>query len=259
MRRSLFSLILVVICAAGCDSAPGSDPVERVFVLERAPHDPQAYTQGLVIDGEKWLESTGIYGRSSLREIERSSGKILRTRVLPDDRFAEGLALHGDRLYQLTWKAGECIVYDRETFEELKRFSYQGEGWGLCSDGDQLFMSNGSSRISIRDPETFEERRGFDVVGAKGPVTQLNELELVRGELWANVWRTGWIVRINPENGRVLGFLDLHALPRREDRHAAQDVLNGIAWDSASDEIWITGKNWKAVYQIDWKRTPTKP
>lgn len=251
----LFTLAqLLQSCGGGRvpqEAATPSDPVFRPRILASVPHDPAAFTQGLLIDGEVWLESTGQYGRSELREVDRATGEVLRSVALPPAFFGEGLALFDGKLFQLTWRERTAIVYDRETFQELRRFTYTGEGWGLTNNEEVLFMSNGSSWIRVLDPETFTELRRFQVVGANGPVRMLNELEWISGELWANVFQSNWIVRFEPETGRVIGFVDLHHLPLSEHRHPGQDVLNGIAVDPATGDIWVTGKNWKALYQIE--------
>ncbi len=262
MRRAALprAAWLLLACLAGaCARKPREAAQPPVFVpaiLARAPHDPVAFTQGLLIDGDVWLESTGQYGQSELREVDRASGKVLRRVRLAPEFFGEGLALHQGRLYQLTWREGTCIVYDRETFRELRRFRYSEEGWGLASDGRNLYLSDGSDRIRVLDPETFAEIRRFAVRGALGPVTHLNELEWVDGELWANVWQTGWVVRIDPGSGEVVGFIDLRALPPQADRQAGMDVLNGIAVDPATGALWVTGKRWPALYRIERPPAP---
>lgn len=251
------ALLLGCVWLWGCGGpaeGPRADPVYRPEILERRPHDPEAFTQGLLIDGEVWLESTGLYGRSELREVRREDGVVLRRVALSPRLFGEGLTLWRGRLYQLTWRERTCIVYDRGSFEEVARFRYPGEGWGLTDDGERLYMSDGSAVIRVLDPETFRELRRFEVRGAKGPVAQLNELEWVDGEIWANVFQTKWIVRFSPETGRVLGFLDLHHLPPEADAHAGQDVLNGIAVDPGSGDVWVTGKLWTGVYRISRPR-----
>jgi glutamine cyclotransferase len=219
--------------------------------VDSRPHDPQAFTQGLIFQGNVWLESTGGYGESDLREVDMATGRVLRSVALEPRFFGEGLDQVGERLFQLTWRERTCLVYDRERFVEVQRFRYPGEGWGLTSDGERLYMSDGSAVIRVLDPENFEEVRRLQVRGVRGPVQRLNELEWVAGEIWANVFQSGWLVRISPQDGRVLGFVDLHELPPAEDRHSDQDVLNGIAYDPATDRIWVTGKRWKYLYAFD--------
>lgn len=229
-----------------------AQPVARPQIMERKVHDAEAFTQGLLIDGEYWLESTGLYGKSELREVERKTGKVLRRLILPDDQFGEGLALLDGRLYQLTWRAGICRVIDRKTFTLIEELKFEGEGWGLASDGKVLYLSDGSGVIRVMDPATFKEQRRFRVLGIRGVVEGLNELEWVEGELWANVFGTGMLVRIRPRDGKVLGFVDLRHLPIVMDKRPEQDVLNGIARDPETGEIWVTGKLWNALYRIQW-------
>jgi len=246
---------ILLVALFGFPARPVSDegaPAHRPAVVDRVPHDPEAFTQGLLIDGTVWLESVGRYGKSELREVERATGKVLRRVELDDEVFAEGLARVGPRLYQLTWREHTCFVYDRATLKRTGRFEYEGEGWGLASDGKRLYMSDGSAVIRVLDPATFKEVRRFLVRNGERPVERLNELEWVEGELWANVFETGYIVRVSPESGRVKGVLDLRFLPLPLDRHRDQDVLNGIARDPETGAIWVTGKLWKAVYRIEW-------
>ena len=254
---NLRAALLIPLWMWGCarqepTAPPAADPIFRPRILASLPHDPEAFTQGLLIDGRYWLESTGRYGRSELREVLRETGEVVRRVPLASRYFGEGLALWQGRLFQLTWRERTAIVYDRETFEEIGRFEYEGEGWGLTSNERYLLMSDGSSRIRVIDPETFMELRRFQVRGAQGPVTRLNELEWINGELWANIFQTNWIVRFEPETGRVLGFLDLHHLPLPEHRTGGEDVLNGIAVDPESGEIWVTGKLWTRLYRLEW-------
>lgn len=247
----LLWILVFTACRESTSSPRAEDAVFRPEILARLPHDPRAFTQGLLLDGDVWLESTGQYGQSELREVRKTDGYVLRRVALSPRLFGEGLTLWQGRLYQLTWRERTAIVYDRETLEEIERFRYPGEGWGLTHNDQVLFMSDGSSEIRVLDPLTFRELRRFEVRGARGAISQLNELEWIEGEIWANIFQTGWIVRFSPEDGRVIGFVDLHHLPLPEDVHPHQDVLNGIAVDPATGAIWVTGKNWKALYQIE--------
>jgi glutamine cyclotransferase len=217
---------------------------------DRLPHDASAFTQGLIWEKDLWLESTGQYGESKLREVDQKTGKVLRQVALEPRFFGEGLAEVDGKLYQLTWMERTCIVYDRETFKELNRFQYPGEGWGLATDGKWLYMSDGSASIRVIDPETFEVKRRFRVMEGAQAVPKLNELEWIQGEIWANIFQTGWIVRFSPEDGNVIGYVDLGHLPQPEDRHPSQDVLNGIAYNPVDDVVWVTGKYWKALYSF---------
>ena len=220
-------------------------------VVARRPHDSAAFTQGLVLDGEQLYESTGLRGRSSLREVDPRSGRVLRIEALPDRLFGEGLALVGDELVQLTWQAGLARRYDVETFELLGTHAYEGEGWGLCYDGERLVMSDGSDRLSFRDPHDLRLQGTVAVTLDGSPLDQLNELECVDGEVWANVWFSDSIVRIDPDDGRVSAVVDLAGLIEPHPSEAsAGAVLNGIAYDAVSDTFLVTGKRWPELIEI---------
>ncbi len=230
------------------------EPVPRLEweIVSRRPHDPGAFSQGLLLDGDgRLFESTGMWGQSSLREVDPRSGAVLRRRSQPDDQFAEGLALVGDELVQLTWLSGVARRYDVETFAIVGRHRYEGQGWGLCFDGERLVMSDGSDRLTFRDPETFEVLGSVSVTTSGQPLARLNELECVGDEVWANVWQTDDIVRVDPADGRVTGVLDLEGViepdPAEADRGA---VLNGIAHDPEADTFLVTGKYWPELIEI---------
>jgi glutaminyl-peptide cyclotransferase len=221
-------------------------------VVSRRAHDPQAFTQGLQLDRRgRLFESTGQYGESSLREVEPASGDVLRRLELPADWFGEGLAVVGDDLVQLTWRAGIATRRDADTFEHLDTYLYDGEGWGLCFDGERLVMSDGSDQLTFRDPATFDAIGSIEVTLDGEPLRRLNELECVDGAVWANVWLSDSLVRIDPGSGRVTGTLDLSGIiephPRTIDADA---VLNGIAWDAAAGTFLVTGKRWPELIEI---------
>jgi len=219
--------------------------------LASYPHDPQAFTQGLVyLDGFLY-EGTGLYGQSSLRVVELETGKVLQLQLLPDRFFGEGIAIVGQRIYQLTWKAKTGLIYDLETLEPTGEFRYSTEGWGLAQDGTYLIMSDGTATLHYLDPADLSEVRQVTVRDAGQPVMRLNELEVIRGEIWANVWQTNRIARIDPQDGTVVGWIDLSGLLSPSDIAAPVDVLNGIAYDDAGDRIFVTGKLWPKLYQID--------
>jgi glutaminyl-peptide cyclotransferase len=222
----------------------------RIDVLAIHPHDPQAYTQGLVWHGGELYESDGLYGRSSLRRVDPATGTVKRKIDLEPRLFAEGLALVGERLIQLTWREGLAPVYDRATFKRLAEFHYDGEGWGLCYDGRRLVMSDGSDRLFFRDPKTFAALGSVAVTRDGVPVPQLNELECVGGAVWANVWQTDDILRIDPASGRVTGVAEATGLLTPEDRAAGAEVLNGIAYDPKAGRFWITGKLWPKMFEV---------
>jgi glutamine cyclotransferase len=226
-------------------------------IVRTFPHDRHAFTQGLTYrDG--WLyESTGLNGRSSLRRVELETGIVQQQHNLAYQHFGEGLTILEGRIYQLTWRSGVAFVYDQESFELLRTFQYPGEGWGLTHDGEQLIMSDGSDRLRFLDPETFEATRSLSVRHPQdGPVQNLNELEYIHGEVWANVWMTDYLVRIDPETGVVTGRVDLRGLLSAAERLQGVDVLNGIAYDTEGDRLFVTGKLWPKLFQIRLVRGP---
>jgi glutamine cyclotransferase len=235
-------------------------PVRLARSIRRWPHDSMAYTQGFLVHGDRLLESTGLEGRSDLREVDRVSGRVLRSSRLGPKEFGEGIAAVGDKVYQLTWKSGRGHVYDARTLAPIDSFTYQGEGWGLTSDGTRLYLSDGSSRIRVIDPNGFRPLRTIQVTEAGNPVYMLNELEWVRGELWANVYETEMIARIDPATGHVVGWVDLSRVLSAAERgrvSARGGVANGIAFDSAGARVFVTGKYWHYVVQLDSVLIPT--
>jgi glutamine cyclotransferase len=230
------------------DDVPGTPRYELVAVY---PHDRHAWTQGLAFRKGVLYESTGLYGSSSLRRVELQTGKVLKRRDLADHLFAEGLTFVADRAFQLTWKEHRAFVYDPVTFERRRVETYAGEGWGLTDDGRRLVMSDGSSRITFRDPADFRVLRRITVTSAAGdPVERLNELEWIDGVIWANVWQTKRIIAIDPATGDVIDRIDLSALVAREEAAGDPDVLNGIAWLASERRMFVTGKRWKHLYEI---------
>lgn len=226
-------------------------PLQLVEVVSRLGHDTTAFTQGLLFDGDRMYESRGLYGESALTEIDPVTGEVLRRVDLDDELFAEGLALVGGRLIQLTWQAGRALVYEAETFDLIGEFTYDGEGWGLCWDGTDLWMSDGTDTLDRRDPDTFEVLSSVDVTLNGSLFGDLNELECVDGLVYANVWRTDLIVAIDPETGEVVSQIDASGLLTDEEDAAGADVLNGIAYDARRDALVITGKNWPAMFEVE--------
>ncbi|MCB9544163.1 MAG: glutaminyl-peptide cyclotransferase [Myxococcales bacterium] len=219
-----------------------------VEILARYPHDPAAFTQGLVYDGGLLYESTGLRGESTVRIVRLETGAVLRRHDLAARYFGEGLARVDDRLVQLTWQSGEGFVYDRATLAPIGGFAYAGEGWGLAFDGARLVMSDGTARLRFLDPDSYAEIGDVTVRDAGRPVERLNELEVIDGEVFANVWFTDRIARIDPRDGRVAGWIDLSAIRPPEVR--GDDVLNGIAWDAAGRRLLVTGKRWPVIYAV---------
>jgi glutamine cyclotransferase len=222
-------------------------------VINVYPHDPGAFTQGLIYTDGVLYESTGLNGRSSLRRVALETGEVLQQRDIANQYFAEGLTLFDDRLIQLTWQNRIGFVYAKDTFEPTGTFSYTTEGWGITHDGSQLIMSDGSPVLRFLDPKTFEVTREVTVTDNGLPVVRLNELEYVNGEVFANVWQTDLIARVDPSTGRVLGWLDLAGVLTPEER-VSTDVLNGIAYDVVGERLFVTGKLWPKLFEI--KLTP---
>ena len=221
----------------------------RVRVLESFPHDPGAFTQGLLWHEGLLYESTGHYGRSEVRRVDPRTGQVLASRHLSDAFFGEGLERVGDRLIQLTWKASVAFVYDLASLEPIGELSYDGEGWGLAYDGRRLIRSDGSSRLFFHDPETFEVLGNVEVALAGRPAKWLNELEFADGAVYANVWQEDRIYRIDPSSGAVTAIVDASGILAPSERPYGA-VLNGIAWDPASRSFWITGKNWPKMFRV---------
>lgn len=228
-------------------------PTYGVDVVRSRPHDPDAFTQGLVFHEGVLYESTGLNGRSSVRKVDLETGRVLARRSVPRQYFAEGLTIFQGRLVQLTWQSQKGFVYDLG-FRLTGQFVYTGEGWGLTHDGASLIMSDGTARLRFLDPVTFAVRRPLDVTDGGRPVESLNELEFVHGEIYANVWPTDWIVRIDPASGRVVGRVDLTGLLAPHERRGNEDVANGIAYDAAGDRLFLTGKLWSRLYEVRLRR-----
>lgn len=227
----------------------GEPPVYGYTVVNVYPHDPDAFTQGLVFDGDILYEGTGLNGRSSLRRVDLQTGQVLQQVDLDAAYFGEGIAVWEEQIVQLTWQSRKGFVYDKQTFEIMRDFAYPTEGWGITHDGRRLIMSDGTATLYFWDPKTFTPVDSVDVYDVTGPVARLNELEYVQGEVWANVWQTERIARIDTVTGQVLGWIDLHGLLTPEERSRA-DVLNGIAYLPAEDRIFVTGKLWPKLFEI---------
>jgi len=248
-RRSLLAAGGALLAAAAA-AAPAA-PVAGYRVVAAYPHDRRAFTQGLAWADGALYEGTGLKGRSELREVGLAAGRVRRRVALAPEHFGEGIAVLGDRVYQLTWRSGAAFVYDRATFALLETHAYRGEGWGLATDGARLVMSDGTDRLAFRDPATFAEVGAVGVRDGGEPVPYLNELEWVGGEVWANVWPTDRIARIDPATGRVVGWVDLAGLlPPEERQRRRVGVLNGIAHDPATGRLFVTGKRWPALFEV---------
>jgi glutamine cyclotransferase len=219
-------------------------------VIRSFPHDRTAFTQGLEYRDGFLYEGTGLNGRSSLRKVRLETGEVVLRIDLPEEYFGEGITLVRNEIIQLTWQSHIAFVYNAEDFRSLRRFSYPGEGWGLTNNGREIFMSDGTPAIRVLDPATFREKRRIQVHDGTNPVAELNELEFVNGEIFANIWQTDRIARISPVNGAVVGWIDLAGILGPMYRTESGAVLNGIAWDAAGKRLFVTGKLWPNIFQI---------
>ena len=252
-RAAIGTLLVagIIVLTAWAQFAANDGPELWTFeIVATIPHEPTAFTQGLVVHGGQLYESTGQYGESTLRRVDLATGRVDKLITLNNAYFGEGIRIFGERLYQLTWQNNLALVYDVKTFDRVGTYRYDGEGWGLTHDGTHLIVSDGSAAIRFHDPETFEVVRRLSVQADGKPVSNLNELEYINGEIWANLWYQDRIARISPETGAVLGWIDLTGL-YTPSRRASEDVLNGIAYDAEADRLYVTGKNWPWLYQIE--------
>ena len=237
-------------------------PVYTYEIVNTYPHDPKAFTQGLVFRDGVLYESTGEYGDSTLRKVDLTSGKVLQKKEVAEDYFAEGIAVLNDKIYQITWRERTAFIYDLN-FNLLKEIRYQGDGWGLTHDAANLIMSDGTHVIRFVNPENFQTVRTVPVFRENGqPLLNLNELEYVKGEIWANIWHSeqpnilgkpNHIARIDPNSGKLLGWIDLSGISPEDVNRDSENTLNGIAHDEASDRIFVTGKNWRKLFEIKVK------
>jgi glutamine cyclotransferase len=243
-RRAVFALSVLGLAIASAHAA------DTYQVVHAYPHDQQAYTQGLIYLEGHLYESTGLYGHSSLRMEDLETGHILQYQNVPSQYFAEGLVSWGSTLIQLTWQNHIALVYDRFSFQLLRSLPYSGEGWGLTQDGKSLILSDGTATLRFLDPITFRLLRRFTVKDHGLPITQLNELEYVHGQIYANIWHSDHIARISPATGKVLGWIDLTGLLPADQRSSQEAVLNGIAYDPIHDRLFVTGKLWPKLFEI---------
>lgn len=247
--RILTASLLVVFSA--CDHRiTGSKELVAYRVVSQRPHDPAAYTQGLQLHQGRLWESTGTYGRSSIREVDPATGKVTRKRLFEKKYFGEGMTWHDGRIWMLTWREKTAFLIDPSTLETLRTFSHDGEGWGLTSDGIHLIASDGTSTLRYIDASNFTEVGRIRVTAGGHPVNNLNELEYVNGDLYANVYMTDLIARIDPTSGQVTGWLDLSPLRDRLPRPHRAETLNGIAYDSESGNLLVTGKYWPSLFEL---------
>jgi glutaminyl-peptide cyclotransferase len=243
MRRIFPALFLSLILV------PPVFAADTYRIVRTYPHDPHAFTQGLVFVDGSMYESTGLNGQSSLRMVDLETGRILQSQPVDSKYFGEGLTAWSSTLVQLTWESHVALVYDRFSFRLLHTFSYRGEGWGLTQDGKSLILSDGSDTLRFFDPATFREVRR---------ISEINELEFVHGEIYANIWHSDRIARIDPASGKVLGWIDLKGLLPPAEQSSPEAVLNGIAYDSARDRLYVTGKLWPKLFEIQVVPEPHK-
>ena len=266
--REILSRLIVLFLLTGCCPVPvgqisgqvsANAPLEYTFAIVRVfPHDTSAYTQGLAYRDGFLYEGTGRNGQSSLRKVRLETGEVIQRLGLGPEFFGEGITIIKDRVFQLTWKSGVGFVYDLNSFHLLRKFAYSGEGWGLATDGRDLLLSDGTSEIRVLDSETFREKRRLRVHEGTTPVDQVNELEFVEGQIFANVWHSNRIARISSQTGNVVGWIDLTELLSPICRLEPEAVLNGIAYDPIRKRLFVTGKLWPSVFEIRLSPKHTK-
>jgi glutamine cyclotransferase len=256
MKKRHIAIILVVVVALVISSIilvllnNRSVPVNYTYeVVKVYPHDQNAFTQGLVIEKGVLYESTGLYGNSTLRRVDLETGNVMQSYALPAEFFGEGITVFGDRIIQLTWQSHKGFVYDKYSFDLLQEFSYPTEGWGITNDGSQLIMSDGTANLYFLDPETFQKVGQVEVRDGNASVTNLNELEYIDGEVYADIWGEEKIAVIDPSTGQVKGWIDLTGIYNQANR-GPNDVLNGIAYDAEGDRLFVTGKMWSQLFEI---------
>jgi len=236
--------------------APASTPVQSYTIVKTYPHSTSSYTEGLVYLDGKFYEGTGRQGQSALIATDPETGKILQRAKLPEQYFGEGIIDWGPYLYQWTWQSHVCFVYSRQTFRLVRKFAYTGEGWGMTRTQIELITSDGTATLRFRNPESFQETRQVTVKDGVTEITQLNELEFIKGEIYANIWHSDRIARISPKDGHVIAWVDLTGLLPENLKVDAESVLNGIAYDPGADRLFVTGKQWPAIFEIRILKSP---
>jgi glutaminyl-peptide cyclotransferase len=247
----ILQLALFLLAGVWPALSPAAIPVYGYDIVHAYPHDRTAFTEGLFYLNGFLYESTGLVGHSTIRKVRLETGEVIEKRDVPPEYFGEGIVNWNNHLVSLTWQSHVGFVYDLKSFKPERRFEYEGEGWALTQDGTQIYMSDGTPDIRVLNPQTLKSTRRIHVTLEGKPISNLNELEWVKGELYANVWQTNWILRIDPRDGHVLGAINLAGLLGRADFVPGQtDVLNGIAYDAAGDRLFVTGKNWPKLFEI---------
>lgn len=260
MKQQYISLILAIIIIGtgigifflGTNNTQQKSPLNYNYeIINTYPHDETAFTQGLEFYNGFLYESTGLYSQSTLRKVDLQSGNVLQNFSLSDEYFAEGITIFNNEIYQLTWRENTGFIYNIDTFSRISEFVYQSEGWGITNDGTQLIMSDGSSKLFFLDPNTFQVTNQIEVTDQE-PIERLNELEYIQGKIYANIWLEDKIVIINPQSGNIEAWIDLAGLCKEESQDSNK-VLNGIAYDSQEDRLFVTGKLWSKLFEIDLK------
>jgi len=238
-----------IVCFAFCTYFADTKTLSYE-IIDKYPHDPEAFTQGLIWHDGLLYEGTGLYGRSSLRQVDLKTGIVLKKISLPAEFFGEGITIFNNRIYQLTWKSNIGFIYDLDSFQQLETFSYSHEGWGITHDGKRLIISDGTPVLHFIDPFTFKETGHIRVYEKDKPIYRINELEFVKGNIYANIWQSNKVAIIDPGTGQILAWLDLTDILKQEDICQKVDVLNGIAYDMKNEYLFITGKLWPKIFQI---------
>jgi glutamine cyclotransferase len=248
--KKVWSILLILVAATAFQAQTSAPtPTYSYQVVKTYPHDSKSFTQGLIFLDGSLYESTGLKGNSKLRHVQIDTGKVLQEYIVTPEYFAEGMTNWGSDLVQLTWTTGAAFVYDRATFKIKKSFQYAGEGWGLTQDGTRFILSDGSANLRFMNPQTFQETGHVTVRDHGKAIDELNELEFIKGEVWANIWHSDRIARISPKTGDVVGWIDLTGIGATAGA-GGEAVLNGIAYDAASDRIFVTGKLWSKIFEI---------
>lgn len=250
-KRSRLLLFLLAFCTSPLSQAQEDVARYGYTILNTYPHNMNSFTQGLVYHEGYLYEGTGKHGQSSLSKIDLESGEVLMSKSMSKRYFGEGIEIVGDKIYQLTWQSHLVFVYDKESFESIESHYNATQGWGLAYDGSHLILSDGTATLQFMDPKTFTQVRKIEVNLEGNAISQLNELEYINGEIWANVWQTDFILRIDPVSGEVNSIVDLTGLSEQTQLGSYEAVLNGIAWDAESGRLFVTGKHWANLFEIE--------
>lgn len=247
---SLLVVLVVTSCSPQPQAASQPVPIYSYKIVNTYAHDRNAFTEGLAFNNGFLYEGTGLYGSSTLRKVDLVTGDVLQITELPAEYFGEGITVYDDNILQLTWQSHTGFIYDKDSFDLLRQFSYPTEGWGIAYDGERLIMSDGTPRLHFLNPQTLEATGDIEVIDNNKPVSSLNELEYINGMVYANVWQTDRIAIIEPQDGHVTGWIDLSGLLQTQDYNGHVDVLNGIAYDEQADRLFVTGKLWPFLFEI---------